>query len=62
MNCALCYQAKQKCKQMNGYNIVPYNSRADVVRLMAEQYDSKSNVKLVGFDPSFKRPTCQATL
>ena len=26
-----------------------YNSRADVVRLLAEPYDSKSNVKLGGF-------------
>ena len=25
-----------------------YNSRADVVRLLAQQYDTKSNVKLGG--------------
>ena len=25
---------------------MPYNSRADVVRLLAGQYDTKSNVKL----------------
>ena len=28
---------------------MPYNSRADVVRLLAEWYDTKSNVKLGGF-------------
>ena len=26
-----------------------YNSRVDVIRLLAEQYDAKSNVKLNGF-------------
>ena len=31
------------------YNIMPYNSRADVVRLLAERYDAKFNVKLGGF-------------
>ena len=39
---------------------MPNNSRADMVRLLAERYDTKSNVKLVGF--RFKRPTCLATL
>ena len=28
---------------------MPYNSRADVVRLLAERYDTKSNIKLGGF-------------
>ena len=28
---------------------MPYNSRADVVSLQAEQYDTTSNVKLGGF-------------
>ena len=28
---------------------MPYNSRADTVRLMAERYDIKSNVKLGRF-------------
>ena len=28
---------------------MPYNSRADVVRLLAERYDPKSNVVLGGF-------------
>ena len=28
---------------------MPYDSRADVVRLLAERYDTKSNVKLAGF-------------
>ena len=28
---------------------MPYNCRADVVRLLAERYDIKSNVKLDGF-------------
>ena len=31
-------------------------------RLLAEQSDTKSNVKLGGFDPSSKHPTCLATL
>ena len=35
---------------------MPYNSPADVVRFLAERYDTKSNVKLGGF--RFKRPTC----
>ena len=37
---------------------MPYNYQADVVCLLAEQYDTKST----GFDPSFKRPACLATL
>ena len=28
---------------------MPYNSRADVGRLLAERYDTKSNEKFVGF-------------
>ena len=28
---------------------MPYNSRADVVRLLVERYDSKFDVKLGGF-------------
>ena len=28
---------------------MPYNSQAGVFRLLAEQYDTKSNVKLGGF-------------
>ena len=28
---------------------MPNNSRSDVVRLLAERYDTKSNVKLGGF-------------
>ena len=39
-----------------------YNSRPDVVHLMLERYDTKSNVKFGGLCPSFKRPTCLATL
>ena len=35
---------KEKCKKKKeSYNIMPYISRADVYRLMAEQYDAKSN-------------------
>ena len=41
---------------------MPNNSWVDVVCLFTEQYDAKSNLKLGGFDPSFKRPTCLATL
>ena len=37
---------KAKCKQNEGYYIMPYNYRVDVVRLLAERYDTKSNVKL----------------
>ena len=28
---------------------MPYNSRADIVRLLAERYDTKSNINLGGF-------------
>ena len=31
------------------YYLIPYHSLADVVRLLAEQYDAKSYVKLGGF-------------
>ena len=42
---------------------MPYNSQADVVHLLAEWYDTKSNIKSwTGFDPSFKRPRCLAAL
>ena len=33
------------------YFIIPYNYLADVVRLLAERYDTKFNVKLGGFRP-----------
>ena len=33
---------------------MPNNSRADVVRLQAEQYGTKSNVKLGGFQPQLQ--------
>ena len=33
-----------------------------MVRLLAERYDTKFNVSWVGFDFSYKRPTCLATL
>ena len=29
---------------------------------MAERFDTKSNVKLAGFNPRLKRPTCRVTL
>ena len=44
-----------KCKQTNkmqtneGYYLMPYNSLADMVHLLAEQSDTKSSVKLGGF-------------
>ena len=41
---------------------MPYKSRVDVDRLLAEWYDTKTNVKLGGFDLNFKRPTCLVTL
>ena len=33
---------------------MPYNSRTDVVHLLAERYDTKSNVKLGGFRPQLQ--------
>ena len=33
---------------------MPYNSRAGVVRLLAERYDTKSNVNLGGFRSQFQ--------
>ena len=33
---------------------MPYNSRADVVRLLAKWYDTKCNVKLGGFRSKFQ--------
>ena len=38
---------------------MPYNARADVVRLLAEQYDSKSIVKLGGCLATLK--SCDTT-
>ena len=37
------------CVRNESYYVMPYNSWADVVRLLAEQYDTRSNVKLGGF-------------
>ena len=34
------------CKQNESYYLIFYNPQADVVRLLAEWYDSKYNVKL----------------
>ncbi len=42
------------------YYLIPYNSRAGVVHLLAQRDDTKSNVKWGGF--RFKRPTYLATL
>ena len=44
------------------YYIMPYNPRADMVRLLGAWYDTKSYINWSGFDPSLKRPTCLATL
>ena len=33
---------------------MPYNCRADMVRLLAERYETKSNVKLAGFRSQFQ--------
>ena len=35
---------------------MPYNSWADVVRLLADRYDTKSNVKLGGFWSQLQAP------
>ena len=37
------------CKQNENYYLMPYNSQADMVRFLAERYDTKSSVKLCGF-------------
>ena len=41
---------------------MPYNSQVDVVRLLAEWYDTKSNVKLGGFQSQLLGRMCLATL
>ena len=61
-NWALWHPARYQMWTNERYNLIPYNSRADVVRLFDEQYDSKSKVNWAGFDTSFKCPTCLATL
>ena len=38
------------------YYIMPYNSQADVCQLMAERYDSKSNIKLARFQSQLEAP------
>ena len=38
------------------YYLIPYNSLADVVRLLAELADTKSNVKLGGFRSQLQAP------
>ena len=48
-NWALCYLVRYKFKQNESYYLMPYNSWADVVRLLAERYATKSNEKLGGF-------------
>ena len=35
---------------------MPYNSGADVVRLLAKRYDTKFNVKLGGFQTQLQAP------
>ena len=40
---------KAKMYTNESYYIMPYNSRTEVVRLLAERYDTKSSVKLDGF-------------
>ena len=45
---------KAQMSTNESYYIIPYNSRADVVRLLAERYDTKSNVKLGGFRPQLQ--------
>ena len=35
---------------------MPYNSRADVVWLLVERNDAKTNVKLDGFQSQFQPP------
>ena len=40
-------KAKMSINESN--DIIPYNSQADMVHLLAEWYDTESNVKLGGF-------------
>ena len=40
---------RNKYKQNESFYLMPYNSWADIIRLLAEQYDTKSNIKLGGF-------------
>ena len=48
---------------MTIYYIMPYNSQADVVRLLAERCDTKTNDKAGRVSiPRIKRPTSPATL
>ena len=54
------YVSERKMKRIQtnmlnkSYNIMPYNFWVDVCRLMAEQYDIKSNVNLGGFQSEFE--------
>ena len=48
MNWALRYLVRQKCEQTKA-TTKAYNYRADEVRLLAEWYGTKSNVKLGWF-------------
>ena len=47
--------SKAKMYTNESYYIIPYNSRAGVVRLLAVRFDIKSNVKLGGFRSSVLR-------
>ena len=51
---------KAKMQTNKSDYVMPINFRADAVRLLAERYDTKSNVKLGGFQS--QHPMCLATL
>ena len=53
---------KAKMKINKSYYIMPYNSRADVLRLQADRYDTKSNVKLGVFRSQLQASYVLATL
>ena len=48
-NWARWYPVRYKMKTNESYDLIRHNSRAIVVRLLAERYDTKSNVKLGEF-------------
>ena len=50
---------KEKCKQTKVNTQGVINFRADLCRLLAEQYDTKSNIKMCGFQ-SHLEASCES--
>ena len=59
---SILVSGKAKIWINENYYIMPYNSRADVVRLLVERYDTKPNAKWAEVGPSCQHLTCLATL